>query len=71
MRKIVKLKLEDIENIVKKTINESEFDSKSEDPSEMDDYKNMSSKKTMVIGKGEDGKIYAIDSETGDILGVK
>jgi hypothetical protein len=67
MRKIVKLKLEDIENIVKKTINESEF----EDSPETNDYENMGPKKTMLIGKGEDGRIYAIDSETGDILGVK
>jgi hypothetical protein len=67
MTKIVKLKLEDIENIVKKTINESEFN----DNIQPDDFENTGSKKTMVIGKGEDGKIYAIDSETGDILGMK
>lgn len=67
MGKIVKLKLKDIENIVKKTINESEFDSESEESSGTD----MGPKKTMLIGKGEDGKIYAIDSETGDILGIK
>jgi hypothetical protein len=67
MTKIVKLKLEDIKNIVKKTINESEFN----DNIQPDDFENTGSKKTMVIGKGEDGKIYAIDSETGDILGMK
>jgi hypothetical protein len=70
MTKIVKLKIKDIENIVKKTINESEFND-TNDNIQPEDLKNRSSKKTMVIGKGEDGKIYAIDSETGDILGMK
>lgn len=65
MAKIVKLNIKDIENIVKKTINESELDNFDTTPEKFD------SRKTMVIGKGEDGKIYAIDSESGEILGVK
>jgi hypothetical protein len=64
MGKIVKLNITDIENIVKKTIKESEeFETQNNDEPEF--------KKTMVIGKGDDGKIYAIDSESGEILGVK
>ena len=77
MAKVIKLNLSDIENIVKKTINEAEFDDFDAkiQPEELpgtdsyDDEQEM--KKTMAIGKGEDGKFYVIDVETGDILGVK
>lgn len=69
MNKIVKLNIKDIENIVKKTLNESEMDDFDMDS----DSKiiNKDPRKTMVIGKGDDGKIYAIDSVSGEILGVK
>jgi hypothetical protein len=55
-------------NIVNKTINESEIEDFDGDNS-FNTQNN--SRRTMIIGKGEDGKIYAIDSETGKILGVK
>jgi hypothetical protein len=77
MAKIVKLNIKDIENIVKKTISESEFDdfitkTQFEELPDSDNFNSKDdSRKTMVIGKGEDGKIYAIDSESGEILGVK
>jgi hypothetical protein len=68
MGKIIKLNIKDIENIVKRTINESEIEDFDSDNS-FNTQNN--SRGTMIIGKGEDGKIYAIDSETGKILGVK
>jgi hypothetical protein len=84
MSKIVKLKLSDIENIVRKTINESEFDDfdTSIQPEELpgaQDYEDQMSDepeqkeptRNVAIGKGEDGKIYVTDVESGEILGVK
>jgi len=77
MAKIIKLSLTDIENIVKNTINEAEFDDfdTKTQPEELPDAQNYEDeekiKKTMAIGRGEDGKIYVTDVETGDILGVK
>lgn len=77
MAKIIKLSLTDIENIVKNTINEAEFDDFNTkiQPEELPDAQNYEDeekiKKTMAIGRGEDGKIYVTDLETGDILGVK
>jgi len=77
MAKIIKLSLTDIENIVKNTINEAEFDDFDTkiQPEELPDTQNYEDeeeiKRTMAIGRGEDGKIYVTDVETGDILGVK
>jgi hypothetical protein len=66
MGKVIKLNLKDIENILLKTLNESEMESTNDVSEESNDERN-----TMVIGKGEDGKIYAVDSKTGEILGIK
>lgn len=77
MAKVIKLTLSDIENIVKNTIKESQFDDfdtkiqPEELPGEQDYEDEEEIKKTMAIGRGEDGKIYVTDMETGDILGVK
>lgn len=75
MSKVVKLKLSDIENIVKKTIKESEledFDAQSQDvPSDEPSDENQGGDRNVAIGKGEDGKIYVTDLNTGEILGVK
>jgi hypothetical protein len=82
MSKIVKLKLSDIENIVRKTIKESEFDDFDTNiqPEELpgaQDYEDQMSNepeeptRNIAIGKGEDGKIYVTDVESGEILGVK
>lgn len=74
MSKVVKLKLSDIENIVRKTIKESEledFDVQSDDePTNEPDNQEVSTR-NVAIGKGEDGKIYVTDVETGEILGTK
>jgi hypothetical protein len=84
MSKIVKLKLSDIENIVRKTIKESEFDDFDTNiqPEELpgaqdyedqmsDEPEQKESTRNIAIGKGEDGKIYVTDVESGEILGVK
>jgi|APGre2960657373_1045057.scaffolds.fasta_scaffold01491_11 hypothetical protein len=62
-KNIVKLSLKDIENIVERTINES--------MNEDDSLEGVSSDRNIMIGKDEDGKIYVMDVETGDILGTK
>jgi hypothetical protein len=77
MAKVVKLNLKDIENIVKKTINEAEFDDldtkvQPEELPSADSYDDEEKlKRTVAIGKGDDGKIYVTDVETGEILGTK
>ena len=75
MSKVVKLKLSDIENIVRKTIKESEledFDGQSEDTPLEDEPTNQETPtRNVAIGKGEDGKIYVTDVNTGEILGTK
>lgn len=77
MSKVVKLNLKDIENIVKKTINEAEFDDLDNkvQPEELpgaDSYEDDEEvKRTVAIGKGDDGKIYVTDVNTGEILGSK
>jgi hypothetical protein len=68
MSKIIKLNIKDIKNIVNKTINESEIEDFDGDNS-FNTQNN--SRRTMIVGKGEDGKIYVVDSETGEILGLK
>jgi hypothetical protein len=64
MSKIVKLKLTDIENIVRKTINENEM---MEDDMEMGD----NPKRNIQIMKDENGRHYVVDTDTDEILGVK
>jgi cell division protein FtsI/penicillin-binding protein 2 len=62
-KNIVKLSLKDIENIVERTINES--------MNEDDSLEGVSSDRNIMIAKDENGKIYVMDVETGDILGTK
>jgi hypothetical protein len=62
-KNIVKLSLKDIENIVERTINES--------MNEDDSLEGFSSDRNIMIAKDENGKIYVMDVETGDILGTK
>jgi hypothetical protein len=38
---------------------------------EDDSLEGVSSDRNIMIGKDEDGKIYVMDVETGDILGTK
>lgn len=77
MKKVVKLSIKDLENIVKRTINEAEFDDfdtqiqPEELPGSQDYEDEEEVKRTLAIGKGDDGKIYVTDVETGEILGTK
>ena len=64
MAKIVKLKLNDIENIVRKTLKESEMMG---DDMEMNDKP----KRNIQIMKDKNGKHYVIDVDTEEILGAK
>ena len=69
-KNIIKLSIKDIENIVKRTINESnatEDDMTGMDTPEVD----SSSDKNVMIGKGEDGKIYVYDVTNNKILASK
>jgi len=69
-KNIIKLSIKDIENIVKRTINESnvtEDDMMGVDTPEEDSF----SDKNVMIGKGEDGKIYVYDVTNNKILGSK
>lgn len=78
MNKVIKLSINDIENIIKKTLRESDgfddFDTQIQ-PEELpgaDDYeKEEEMKREIIVGKGEDGRIYVGDVKTGKILGVK
>jgi hypothetical protein len=79
MAKIVKLKLKDIENIVRKTIKESEFDDfdtkiQPEELPGAEDYEDQMSdepKRNIQIMKDKNGKHYVIDVDTEEILGAK
>ena len=77
MKKVVKLSIKDLENIVKRTINEAEFDDfdaqvqPEELPGASDYEDNEEVKRTVAIGKGDDGKIYVTDVETGEIIATK
>lgn len=69
-KNIIKLSIKDIENIVKRTINESnvtEDDMMGVDTTEEDSF----SDKNVMIGKGEDGKIYVYDVTNNKILASK
>lgn len=64
MGKVVKLKLSDIENIVKKTISENSVN---------EDELNMDDAHTTDHEKGESGRIryYITDVNTGEVVPVK
>lgn len=70
-KNIIKLSIKDIENIVKRTINESnvtEDDMMGVDTPEEDSF----SDKNVMIGKDEEtGKIYVYDVTNNKILGSK
>ena len=77
MKKVVKLSIKDIESIVKRTLSEAEVDdfTMKQQPEELpgaEDYEDEQEvTRTLAIGKGDDGKIYVTDVETGEILGTK
>jgi len=77
MKKVVKLSIKDIEGIVKRTLSEAEIDdfTMKQQPEELpgaDDYEDEQEiMRTIAVGKGDDGKIYVTDVETGEILGTK
>lgn len=85
MAKVIKLKLSDIEEIVKRTINEAEFDDFDTkiQPEELPGYEDYEAEKELekeeqpqdtsdiVIGKDEQGNIVVVDSKSGNILGQK
>lgn len=77
MKKVVKLSIKDLENIVKRTINEAEFNDfdtqvqPEELPGAQDYDDEQELKRTVAIGKGDDGKIYVTDVETGEIIAMK
>ena len=77
MKKVVKLSIKDLENIVKRTINEAEFDDfdtqaqPEELPGAQEYEVEQELKRTVAIGKGDDGKIYVTDVETGEIIATK
>jgi hypothetical protein len=64
MTKVVKLKLNDIENIVRKTLKENEM---MEDDMEMGEK----TKRNIQIMKDENGKHYVVDVDTDEIVGMK
>lgn len=85
MAKVIKLKLSDIEEIVKRTINEAEFDDFDTkiQPEELPGYEDYEAEKELekeeqpqdtsdiVIGKDKQGNIVVVDSKSGNILGQK
>lgn len=85
MSKVIKVKQSDIENIVKQVLSEQsfdDFDSKIQpeelpqepeiDPSEFEDENQGESQVTKIfIGKDENGRIAVVDTQSGDILGIK
>jgi hypothetical protein len=85
MAKVIKLKLSDIEEIVKRTINEAEFDDFDTkiQPEELPGYEDYEAEREMekeeqpqdtsdiVIGKDQQGNIVIVDSKSGNILGQK
>jgi|APGre2960657373_1045057.scaffolds.fasta_scaffold323523_1 hypothetical protein len=70
-KNIIKLSIKDIENIVKRTINESKLTEDDmmnvNEPESEDTF----SDKNVMIGKGPDGKIYVYDVTNNTILGTK
>lgn len=74
MAKIVKITQSDIENIVTNIVNEqSEIgqpDSIAHEETEVTEQGEMSDEKPLniAIGKGEDGYLYALNADTGQVL---
>ena len=85
MSKVVKLKLSDLENIVKKVISEGEFDDfdTQDHPEGTKDYEDYEAQselnrseeqhdpKNIVVGKDPNGNIIVMDVEKDEILGIK
>ena len=85
MSKIVKLKISDLEKIVKNVLSEAEFDDfdTKVQPEELPDYEDYEAEREMekssdshnpeniVVGKDQNGNIVVMDTEKGEILGVK
>ena len=80
MSKVVKLKQEDIENIVKNVISEQSLQNNeeevTEDVGEVDyeiegDPGGKETHMDIFLGKDENGEIYVVNARTGDILGHK
>ena len=64
MAKVVKLKLNDIENIVRKTLKENQM---MEDDTEI----GGKTKRNIQIMKDENGRHYVVDVDTDEIVGMK
>lgn len=70
-KNIIKLSIKDIENIVKRTINESKLTEDDMMNVNEPESENTFSDKNVMIGKGPDGKIYVYDVTNNTILGTK
>ena len=81
MSKVIKVKQSDIENIVKQVLSEQNFDDFDTtiqpeelpqdpeiDPSEFEDERQVPK---ILIGKDKRGRIAVVDTQSGDILGIK
>lgn len=85
MSKIVKLKISDLEKIVKNVLREAEFDDFDTQvhPEETKGYEDYEAQKELdasgeqhnpeniVVGKDQNGNIIVMDTEKNEILGVK
>jgi cell division protein FtsI/penicillin-binding protein 2 len=85
MSKTVKLKISDLEKIVKNVLKEAEFDDfdTKVQPEELPDYEDYEAEREMeksgdnhnpeniVVGKDQNGNIVVMDTEKGEILGMK
>jgi hypothetical protein len=86
MAKVIKLKLSDIEKIVKKTINEAEFDDfdtkiQPEELPGYEDYEaerelekdemNVPAGQEIILAKDKQGNVVVANVNTGEILGSK
>ena len=69
MAKIVKITQSDIENIVTNIVNEQP-DSIAHEEKEVTEQGEMSDEKPLniAIAKGEDGYLYALNADTGQVL---
>jgi hypothetical protein len=80
MSKVIKLKQEDIEKIVKNVINEQSKENNEEEVTEESgevDYEiegepgSKEAHMDIFLGKDENGEIYVVNARTGDVLGHK
>jgi cell division protein FtsI/penicillin-binding protein 2 len=82
MSKTVKLKISDLEKIVKNVLKEAEFDDfdTKAQPEELPDYEaeremeksgDSHNPENIVVGKDQNGNIVVMDTEKGEILGMK